>query len=250
MNAEQAKEILQNYRPRVDDADAQFAEALAQAKRDPVLAAWLNEHAAQFEALRHKFRQTPIPADLRDRILGRQPTRATVPWWKRPAFVTAAVAVAILVNVISYFTFWASKPAVPTNTLTAYLQMTTGWAASGYKMDIKTEDAGELKRVFASRGSPTDYVVAPGLAALHLEGGVVLGWAGHKVSVLCYEKDGEESRDAWLFVTDRDSILDVPATETRQFATVNGLVTATWTHGDKTYVLATRGSQADLEKLF
>lgn len=249
MNAEQAKQILQHYRPTVDDNDPQFAEALALARRDPQLAAWLAGQSASYDALRRKLRQTPVPADLRDRILARQPARAPVVWWRRPAFAVGLVALALLLNVVGYFAFWRETPGVPVDPFTAYLNTTTAWAASGYSMDAKTSDPEALRRLFAERGSPTDYVLMPGLAALSLEGGNVLNWDGHKVSVLCYETPGQEGGDVWLFVCDRTAIPQTPATETPRFTTVNGLAAATWTRGDRLYVLAARGSRADLEKL-
>jgi len=249
LNAEQAQQILQNYRPRVDDGDPQFTAALALAKSDPELAAWLDAHCTSYEALRRKLRQTPIPEDLRDRILARQPVRARASWWARPAFVAAVVVAALGVNLAGYFVFWRETPVIAENNFAGYLQMTTVWASGGYSMDIKTEDAEALRRLFAERGSPTDYVLVPGLAALSLEGGNVLGWEGRKVSVLCYQKTGPAEADVWFFVAERTTVPDAPATEAPRFATANGLATATWTRGDRLYILAARGSRADLEKL-
>ena len=40
MNTSQAKETLLRYRGPIDDADPQFEEALAYARRDPELAQW------------------------------------------------------------------------------------------------------------------------------------------------------------------------------------------------------------------
>jgi hypothetical protein len=43
MNSTQAKKILSLYRDPIDRSDPQFAEALAQTKRDPDLADWLRQ---------------------------------------------------------------------------------------------------------------------------------------------------------------------------------------------------------------
>ena len=75
MNTEQAKAILQHYRPTVDAADPYFREALAQVQRDPALAQWFTEHCASYEAMRRTLRQTPVPAGLREALLMAQARR-------------------------------------------------------------------------------------------------------------------------------------------------------------------------------
>ena len=73
MNRDEAKIILQLYRPDTADADdPQIAEALALAKQDSELARWLEEHCARQNALREKFRQIEIPPGLKEQIISEQ----------------------------------------------------------------------------------------------------------------------------------------------------------------------------------
>jgi len=73
MNSTEAKEVLLLYREQLDDADPQFAEALAQAKRDPELADWLGQQGESYRAIRSKLREIEAPKDLREKIVRELP---------------------------------------------------------------------------------------------------------------------------------------------------------------------------------
>jgi hypothetical protein len=103
MNNQEAKFILGAYRSDGQDAgDPIFADALAQAARDPELGAWLERQRKFDTALAGKLRDIIPPAELRAAILagGRasQPRRR---WWRNPLWLAAAavIAVAAIVNV-------------------------------------------------------------------------------------------------------------------------------------------------------
>ncbi len=64
MNTSEAKKILLLYRGPVDDADPQFAEALAEARRDPELAQWLRDQRNCYDAIRSKLRDVEPPREL------------------------------------------------------------------------------------------------------------------------------------------------------------------------------------------
>ena len=65
MNTQEAKFILQAYRPGGEDAgDPQFAEALAQAKLDPELAKWFAEQLAFDAAASRALKEVKAPAAL------------------------------------------------------------------------------------------------------------------------------------------------------------------------------------------
>ena len=55
MTSEAARKILAIYRPTIDGGDPQFADALAQAERDPELARWLQEQGAIYETIIEYF---------------------------------------------------------------------------------------------------------------------------------------------------------------------------------------------------
>jgi len=73
MNTSEAKKILLLYRGPVDDADPQFQEALAEARRDPELTRWLAEQRTCFDAIRSKLRDIEPPHALAEKIISRRP---------------------------------------------------------------------------------------------------------------------------------------------------------------------------------
>ena len=87
MDSRQAKEILMRSRPETTDAaDAEFVEALEQARRDPELGRWFAQHRVFQNTIRDRLRQLPVPPGLKERILaGSSPVEITV-GWRRPAF--------------------------------------------------------------------------------------------------------------------------------------------------------------------
>src|SRR5271156_2792587 len=73
MNNNDAKLILQVYRPGGEDAtDPFFAEALEQARLDPALRIWFAEQQAKDERMRGALQIIVPPHDLRDMIVRTQ----------------------------------------------------------------------------------------------------------------------------------------------------------------------------------
>ena len=108
MTPQQAKQILLPFRPWVkDDHDAEVIEALALCQRDAELAGWFENHCAMQNAIHARFNQVPLPEGLKEQILSEYKSRVVVVWWRRPATLAAAAALAILVALGS---LWLSTP--------------------------------------------------------------------------------------------------------------------------------------------
>src|SRR6185295_2473769 len=112
-----------------------------------------------------------------------------------------------------------------------------------YTMTLETSDELQIRSHLAQQQSPDDYVSPSALAAQPLAGCGVLNWRDKKVSMICYRTGkplvpGQKS-DLFLFVVERSSVSDAPAVAVApQFAQVKRLATASWSTGNKTYVLA------------
>jgi hypothetical protein len=115
MNNQEAKFILGAYRPDGRDAnDPAFAEAKAQAERDPELRAWWEKQRAFDATVSAKLQEIAPPAGLRDSILAG--VRASQPrrqWWTHPAWLAAAAAVVVLATVTVTWRRSASSPDGP-----------------------------------------------------------------------------------------------------------------------------------------
>src|SRR5207249_8657680 len=70
---------------------------------------------------------------------------------------------------------------------------------------------------------------------------------GHKVTLLCFMPDGNGHAD--LFVVDRTRFRDFTPSETAQFAKADGMSSAVWRRGGKTYLLAGAMDEPELRKL-
>jgi hypothetical protein len=94
MNSAEAKKILLLYRGPIDEHDPQFAEALAQAKRDPELTEWVRRQNESYRAIQTKFRVVEPPADLRDKIVRQRPVQFS-PSRLSPVLLRIAAAIAL-----------------------------------------------------------------------------------------------------------------------------------------------------------
>lgn len=250
MNRDDAKDILLLYRPgTADAAEPQIAEALALVRQDAGLATWFKEHSARQEAVRDRFREIPVPAGLKEQIISEQRARERVVVWK----VNAALAVAAVVLMAFVFAgLWFHHPAAD-NSLAVYQNRMVGVALRGYAMDFMTNNSQEIRAYLNQNRAPADYVLPAPLQKIAMAGCAVESWQGTKVSMICFRTGkplpaGEQS-DLWLFVADRNTVKNPPPAGAPQLAKVNELMTATWTQGNRIYVLGTKGDEETLRQL-
>lgn len=253
MSCDEAKIILQLYRPNTADAeDPQIAESLALAKRDPELACWLEEHCARQIALREKFRQITAPAGLKEQIISEETAkRKTVS--RREKYVLVAAMTAIVVSLAFLVQSWLPQHnSGNDNKLSVYQDQMAGVALSGYSMDLTTNDPDQIRAYLSEQHAPSDYVLTAALQKTAMTGCAVENWQDKKVSMICFSTGkplppGQQG-DLWLFVVDRSSVKDAPVSNSPQFAKVNQLVTAVWARGDKLYVLGTTDDKLAIQK--
>jgi hypothetical protein len=235
VNSSEARAVLLLYRPgTADTADPQMVEALELARQDPELGRWFDQHRAFQKAMRAKFRQIEVPAHLKTSLLAQKPTRQTfIPpqaWWRSPVWLTAAVAVLLLLGVAGV---WL-RPRIP-DRFANYQSRMVSEAQREYRMDLVTKDMQQIRQFMATRGAPADYDVTSGLGHLQLTGGGRLTWRSHPVTMVCFDRGDKQM--LFLFVMRRSAVKDPPP-ETPQLARVRQMLTASWTQGDNTYVLA------------
>jgi hypothetical protein len=234
-----AKRILASYRSGVDDADPQFAEALAQARRDPELSRWLEQEVALDAALREKLRSGPAPVGLKTRILANVPAQVPVAaWWRRRPVWLVAVAAILIVEFVIY---WPNLR--PANAFVTYRSGMVQYVASGYDLQVRADNFDALRQRFVKDGWPADYVLPERLTQVGVRGGCLSEWRGKKVSMLCLRA---HNHNAWLLVIDRHDIWNAPHSQP-VFAKEGTIATASWTAGHLTYVLATEGDDDELK---
>jgi len=234
MNHDEAKNLLFLYRRgHAEEDDEQIAQALEQAERDPELRRWFEQRSRFHEALAEKFRQIPVPADLKDAILAQRRIVRPI-WWQQPVWLAAAAAIVIL---LSLSAFWLQQPRIRDHFSDYRVRMVRVASRKYYRMDLATNNLNAIQQYMARRGAPSDFVLARGLEQLHLTGGVVSNWRGNPVSMVCFDRG--DTQMVFLFVVARAAIKDAPpASASAEVAKVNRLLTSGWSEGDKTYLLA------------
>jgi hypothetical protein len=251
VNRDEAKKILQLHRPgTMDGDDPLVAEALVLAKQDAELSRWLAEERARQEALRAKFRQITPPAGLKEQIISEH-AAAVRRKSRRHSFALAATCV-LLLACAGLFWWWQLTP--PANDLAIYRSRMVRVALTGYAMDLTTNSLPPVRTYLAQRQAPADYELPEGLQKAAITGCAVEKWQGANVSLVCF-RTGKPlppgaSSDLWLFVVDRRSLPQAPPPGAPELANVNRLITATWTVGDRVYLLCAAGDEATLRAYF
>ena len=201
MTNEEAKFMLQGYRPNGEDADNDaFAEALAQADRDPSLRAWFEREQAFDAMIAGKLREVAPPAGLRESILAgtrmsTQPTRlapTTSPaWWRGAWGLTLAAAAAIALVA----TLWFGPGRAPSLAVLPGTEVLLQTAMSEYRgehpMGLHADEMGEFGRWLEADGTRLASGPMPvSLAELHQRGCRVIEVAGHELFEICFQRDG------------------------------------------------------------
>jgi uncharacterized membrane protein YbaN (DUF454 family) len=249
VNRDEAKNILLLYRHGTADADdPQIAEALALVERDQELKDWLVKHCARQFVVQEHFRQIAVPAGLKEQIISERVVQEKIISWQ-PKFALAALAALVLL--VALVPFWFLHRGHD-DTLVIYQNRMAGVALRGYAMDLEANNPEQIRAYFAQNHAPADFVLPAALKQAALTGCAVEGWQGVKVSMICFRTGkplapGGQS-DLWLFVVDRASVWGAPAGDSPQFSRVNRLITATWTQGDKLYLLGTEGDERTIQK--
>lgn len=251
MNCEEAKDILLLYRHHhpADEQDPQITGALASAKHDSELAAWLEMHCARQFVLREKFRQIPVPDGLKEQILSEHAAS------RRREAKSRWPVIALALAVVTFFTLaieWLDQRRPADDTLAAFQNQMASVALRGYAMDLVTDDAEKIRAYLKEKKAPADFVLPEPLKLVAQSGCAIQGWRNTKASMICF-RTGQPlppgaASDLWLFVMDENSVKNAPAGSTPQFAKVNRLITATWTKDGKIYLLGMEGEAANIRK--
>jgi hypothetical protein len=188
MNNEQAKFVLQAYRPNGRDAgDPVFCEALRQAQADPILGAWLAREQAIDAAVAAKLRACAAPLELREAILtGAQVSTSAPLFWRRPAaWMAFAASLVVIATLAATYWFRSTGPAFATFDQMAKFALVEPLSAH------TGPHADRLGALGAWLENPANRKVeAPpvDLAQLKAQGCRTVSIAGHEVFEICFKR--------------------------------------------------------------
>lgn len=240
MNNQEAKFILQAYRPDGQDApDALFAPALAQARQDPELGRWLVHEQALDRVIAGRMSEVTPPAGLRAAILAgarvSEPPARRFPRWGWTT-LAAAAAVAVVASLA-----WLRPVTVDHATLVAQLQ-TDARNHGGHR---GIDEAG-MRAVHAMLAATTTRLARdfrPDLGALKAKGCRTLSVRGCELIEVCFVRavPGRSPMVFHLYVGRRREFVVDATAEMPLLAELGDLSSAAWTDGERSYVLATGG---------
>jgi anti-sigma factor RsiW len=245
MNNQEAKLILQAYRPDGQDAsDPLFAEALAQVARDPELQKWFTAENALEAHIQARVREAiPVPARLKSNLLAMRKIARPAPWWLQPLKLSFAAAVLLLLG-LAAFRLLPHPPAQ----LAAFRETMARYSLQEHgHIVFESHDMAKIQQWFEGRGIRSDFELPPALPGGSAEGCRVVDWNGRKATMICFVLAGGEHLD--LFVVDHDGLPDFPEGAAPQFAPAHGMMTATWSKGGEVYLLTGDGDKKSFQKL-
>ena len=191
MNNEQAKFILQAYRPGGRDAgDAAFCEALQQARSDPILGAWFARTQAFYAAVASKLATLAPPAGLRESILAgaRVSQTASPQWWRRFTPLAMAASAAFLLTTAGIF--WSRETRAALGNLDAMARFALSDPVSAHGGHPHADKLGQFggwlqnASTHLGSGAPVDF------AQLKAQGCREVSVAGHPVLEVCFNRGG------------------------------------------------------------
>lgn len=245
MNTPEARLVLQAYRLGGQDAAApQFKAALEQLQRDPDLARWFKQEQAIDSKVQAKLRTAlRPPAYLKARLLAQRKTARPAPLWRQPVWLAAAAAI-VLLGVLA--TVWLKPPSdLPLFASFRQTMLQSASQTAGH-VSYETKDLAQILQWVKDHGAAGALELPGALRGQGAQGCRIVDWNGHKVTMICFLLNGKDHLD--LFVLDSALFRDLALSQTPRFAQANGLMTATWTKGDKTYLLASASGEMVLRK--
>ncbi len=244
MDRSEAREILQLFRPGTKDAeDPQIAEALQFAQQDEELARWFAGHCSLYVTMRSRLKEIPVPADLQATILRAEAERrgriVDLRKWILPL---AAAAMVLLLGGGSWLLFGQAGK----DNFGDYREKMAKVPQRGYAMTMFSTNLNEIHAYLLNNQCP-DYVLTKPLTTMTGLGCATLEWRARKVSMVCL-MDKATKKSLFLFAMDHGSLRNAPESTEPKFEQVRELMTASWTVGDKVYILAAPGSESDLKR--
>jgi hypothetical protein len=244
MDNQEVKFILSAYRPGGQDlSDQRFADALEQARRDPILERWFSESMAFDAAMTKKLRAAEVPPDLRETILAGVKVSRPLRWSK--SFIKRAIAAAVISMAILGSLIWhETRPAHLAGWQNQALDVVSSLVRNESSFDAQSHNASELMAWLRANDAPAAQTLPQNLDELESLGCKTFSWNGIPVSVICFMR-----RDGGLIhlVTMNASAAPDGAIKRKANLVQRGhWSTATWREGDMIYMLALEGSPDQL----
>jgi hypothetical protein len=240
MNNNEAKFLLCAYRPGGRDADdPAFAGALAQARQDPALGAWLAREQAFDTVVAAQLGSIAPPPGLREAILtGASVSRAPHEARRWPVWLALAASVVFLLGAGA---MWRIRSAREMDPLTAFAMADARTETPLYRGEATNNLHRALEDPATRLASLSiDY------PTLRATGCHTLSLAGHDVLQICFQRGG-----TWfhLYMVQRADFPEIAARDEPHIMKHDGWSAMAWADPQHMYVVATSADPAALRAL-
>ncbi len=258
MNKEEAKSVLQTYRPHLDDtSDPLFKEAFQLVESDSELKAWLEEEMSFDQSFAQKLQAIDPPLDLKDKIIDNMPLSeadtgfgkpvddSKIIWWRKSlTWSVAACFIALFALSIVLFKKPTPSPGAQSQ-MSDLVQAVNDHARSLTSLDYVNNDVNALREFLANKNAPYPMTLPAKIEPMDSIGCLSMSWRGHQISLICFQGD----KVYHLYVTKRDEFPYAENLPSPKYHKNDDHATATWTSNDQLYLLTTEGDVKDLAKL-
>jgi hypothetical protein len=258
MTNKDASFLLSACRPNgADSTDPEFAEALVQAERDPMLKAWFEDQRRTDAAIAARLQSVPVPADLRSRILTGGRVSKPQPWFSTRHFWAIAAVLMTFVGIGSWYTgsrrpsntaghlAGTPRPAVEfqDQAMATLSQLVAGKAA----FDAQSPKIADLQQWLHANGSPVASSLPATVQGMTSLGCKTIVWNGHPASLICFH--GPNGELVHLAMVDRAAIANPMPEGQTLYAERNGWRMASWSQNGMAMMLFTKAPEAQLRAL-
>jgi hypothetical protein len=230
MTSEEAKLVLRAYRS--GDNSPLVQTALAQARWDDELGAWLAEQETFDQAMTQSLAETPVPPHLNAVILQhaarprtrRSPLVTRVRWGLAASLLLAGIVLGLVYG----------RPSRSTEDFRVAM-VEHLWVDLGEHVDFESSNLVEVRRWLGSNGAAADFSLPAAVTDMRIRGAQVVNWSGQKVASLCLLGDGKHLH---MFVVPVAALANTPPEHLPDFEKCNGWRTVAWTYRSNTYLLS------------
>jgi hypothetical protein len=226
-------------------SDPEFAEALAQASRDPVLKAWFEDQCRFDSAIAARLQSVPVPADLRSRILAGGRVSRPAPWLSARCIWAIAAMIAVFAAIGVWYSAGTRRHADEWEDQA--LATLSGLLSGQEKFDVESPTVADLQQWLRANRSPSAAALPAGLQRLSSLGCKTIAWHGHPISIICFHGPGGEL--VHLAMVDRAALVSPPPDLHPVFESKDGWRMACWSQGDTAMMLVTRAPESQLHTI-
>ena len=243
MTLEQAKFILQAYRPGQDISELpEMQEALQLMETHPEVQQWFEEEQAFDAAFSAKLSSIEIPDNLKAETLG-QVVQASdnvveFPWWKQISVLGAVASMLLVLGLVLLPT--RQSPIQDTAlTIESFQAFANQTLKSSQRFNSHDENWGELVKYLNKHETPAPANLPDTINNLPTVGCMALKFQNKPVGMICFGSDSKSH----LFVVNSSDFPDMPKVRKPVLNENPYTASAYWSGMDRHYLLVANDAQ-------